>query len=137
MLPSTKAISQNRNQHPANCCAVSQRPIEYLTENGFSIFRVSDSAKVTEPVSEFNFLVRDPHGYELTIKVKVAPSVIREIAMRTRGRLPGQSSYWICVAERHLATYLWENDDYPADAQLIADLLTLEDFDMAMRWECE
>lgn len=133
---STNAISQNRKQSPANCCAFSQHPIEYLTENGFSIIRMSDSADLLVSSSEFNFLVRDPDGYELPITVKIAPSLIGEIEMRTRWRLARVSSYWICCAERHLATYLWEIDDYPPEGQLAADQLTLEDIDVARRWEC-
>ena len=127
-------MAQNRNPIPAECYAV-QRSIEYLTENEFSIIRLSGLNGIPEASGEYDFLVRDPHGYELEIKVEIDPSIVWEVTRRSRGRILRQSAYWLCCAERHLATYLWENEDYPPDARLRVDQLTLEDLDHARRWE--
>ncbi|HMG75845.1 MAG TPA: hypothetical protein VK582_20260 [Pyrinomonadaceae bacterium] len=114
------------------------RPIEFLTENGFSIIRLSDIDKSIPAVgATHEFLVRDPHEYELNITVQVSSDTIAEIVRRSRGRISKESSYWISLAERHLATYLWENDDYPPDANLKVDNLTLDDIDLARRWDRE
>lgn len=116
----------------------TQPPIEFLTENGFSIIRLSDIDKSISPVgATHEFLVRDPHGYELHITVQVSSDAIAEIVGRSRGRILNESSYWISLAERHLATYLWESDDYPPDARLTVDELTLDDIDLARRWNRE
>jgi len=119
-----------------NTSVDQQRPIEFLTENGFSIIRLSDIDKSIPAVgATHEFLVRDPHGYELHITVQISSNPIAEIDRRCWGRISNQSSYWISLAERHLATYLWENDDYPPDAKLEVDDLTLDDIDLARRWD--
>jgi hypothetical protein len=121
-----------------NTSVEPQRPIEFLTENGFSIIRLSDIDKSIKAVgATHEFLVRDPHGYELHITVRVSSDAIAEIGRRSWGRITNESSYWISLAERHLATYLWENDDYPPDAELEVDDLTLDDIDLARRWDRE
>jgi hypothetical protein len=118
-----------------NASVEPSRPIEFLTENGFSIIRLSDIDKSIPAVgATHEFLVRDPHEYELHITVQVSSVVIAEVGWRSRGRISNESSYWISLAERHLATYLWENDDYPPDANLTVDQLTLDDLDLARRW---
>ena len=114
------------------------RPIELVTENGFSIIRLSDIDKSIPAVgATHEFLVRDPHGYELHITVQISSNPIAEIDRRCWGRISNQSSYWISLAERHLATYLWENDDYPADAKLKVNDLTLDDIDLVRRWDSD
>src|SRR6266404_5946278 len=67
---------------------LEQRPIEFLTENDFSIIRLSDIDKSISAVgASHEFLVRDPHGYELHITVEISGDVIAEIAMRCRDRI--------------------------------------------------
>jgi hypothetical protein len=120
-----------------NTSVEPQRPIEFLTENGFSIIRLSDIDKSIPAVgATHEFLVRDPHEYELHITVQISSDAIAEVGWRGRGRISNESSYWISLAERHLATYLWENDDYPADAKLEVNDLTLDDIDLVRRWDC-
>jgi hypothetical protein len=112
------------------------QPIQYLTENGFSIIRLADIDKSISAVgATHEFLVRDPHEYELHITVHISGKVIGEVDWRCRGRISNESSYWLSLAERHLATYLWENDDYPPEAKLEVDDLTLDDIDLARRWD--
>ena len=48
-----------------------------------------------------------------------------------------ESSFWVTAAERHLAEYLWEHNDWPPDGNLRIDQLTLDDIDMAGRWNVE
>ena len=124
------------NKVSPNTSVKPQRPIEFLTENGFSIIRLSDIDKSISAVgATHEFLVRDPHGYELHITVQISSDGIAEIGRRSRGRISNESSYWVSLAERHLATYLWENDDYPPDAKLTVNQLTLDDLDLAIRWD--
>jgi hypothetical protein len=118
-----------------NTSVEPQRPIEYLTENGFSIIRLSDIDK-SIPASGLmhRFLVRDPDGFELEITVDVAEEVAQALASRSRGHLTADSLYWVCCAERHLAEYLCDQEDYPADARLIVDQPSLKDLNLARRW---
>ncbi|SRR6266436_933278 len=111
------------------------RPIELITENGFSIVRADELDGVRlSPDRIFVFVVCDPHGYELEIRVEIALAAISEIAFRSRCLISTESSYWVACAERHLADYLWEHDDYPADGTLRVDLLTPRDLNLAHRW---
>ena len=129
-------MSQSRNQLAAEYYAVKQHPIEYLTENGFSIIRCCEvDESISAGGTKHSFVVRDPHGYKLEITVDISDSAVAEIISRSSGRLSLNSSYWICCAERHLANYLWENDDYPPEARLKVEVLTLNDLDLARRWE--
>jgi hypothetical protein len=115
--------------------AARRRPIELITENGFSIVRCCEvDESIMAGGTKHSFVVRDPHGYELGITLDISDSAVAEIISRSSGRLSLDSSYWICCAERHLATYLWENDDYPPEAILKVELLTPDDLDLARRW---
>lgn len=110
------------------------RPVEFLTENGFSIVRLCEiDNSIPEVGFRHQFLVRDPDGFELEITVDVAEEVAQALASRSRGRLTADSSYWVCCAERHLADYLCEQEDYPADARLIVDQPSLDDLNLARR----
>ena len=113
-------------------------PIQLQTENGFAIVRRCDldgrdSAKGTQHC----FVVRDPYQYELDITVGFSQAGIAEAINRSYGRLTLDSSFWLNCAEHHLADYLWENDDYPPDAQITIDCLTPADIELAQRWEEE
>jgi len=115
-----------------------RNPVEYQTENGFAIIRLSDVDKtVSMTGTRHYFIVRDPHGYELDITVAISADAVAEVLRRCRGRLTLQSSFWINCAERHLATYLWENEDYPPDGRLTVDQLTIDDLELARRWNCD
>ena len=111
------------------------RPIELITENGFSIVRASelDGARPS-PAGKYEFVVGDAHRNQMEITVEIDGKAVIEITLRSRGRISSQSSYWICCAERHLAEYLWENDGYPPDGKLMVDQLALEDLNLANRW---
>jgi hypothetical protein len=116
--------------------AARRRPIELITENGFSIVRARDLyGDGATGAREESFLVRDPHGYELDIVVEIDGSSVFEVFKRSAGRISADSSYWICYAERHLADYLLEQDDYPPNATPRVDRLTPDDLDCALRWQ--
>ena len=115
-----------------------QRPIELQTENGFAIIRLADVNKsVSIEGTRHYFIVRDPNGYELDITVEISDAVIAEVRRRCRGRITLASSFWINCAERHLTDYLWEHEDYPPDGWITVDHLTLEDKELARRWNCD
>jgi hypothetical protein len=115
--------------------AARRRPIELITENGFSIVRTGESdATRRAPEGRYVFMVRDPEGSELEITVGIDQQAVNEITRRSRGRISSESSYWICCAERHLAEYLWKNDKYPPDVKLSVEQLTLDDLNLAIRW---
>jgi hypothetical protein len=121
-----------------NTSAEPTRPVEFLTENGFSITRFCDiDNSIPAEVATHQFLVRDPYGYELQIEVDIAKSALDQIIARSRGCISQNSSYWIACAERHLAAYLWNEDDYPPAAKLTVDQLTPDDLGLAVRWGCD
>jgi len=131
-----KAMALSMRQVIPDCLAKQVSPIEYVTENGFGIIRLCEIDKSIPAVGAMHeFLVRDPNGYELHITVQISSNPIAEIDRRSRGRISHVSSYWLSLAERHLATYLWENDDYPPGARLEVDDLSLDDIDLARRWD--
>jgi hypothetical protein len=128
-------MAVSRRQVTPDCLVNESYPIQYVTENGFSIIRLCDiNESITAGGTKHSFAVRDPHGYELEITVDISDSAVAEIVSRSSGRLSLSSSYWICCAERHLADYLWENDDYPPAARLKVEALTLNDLNLARRW---
>ncbi len=118
--------------------AARYRPIELITENGFSIVRACDLDGGSAPVSSgYTFVVRDPHGYELDIAVEIDRPAVLEVIKRSEGRISGESPYWISCTERHLADYLFAEDDYPPGAGLRVERLTPDDLDLARRWQCD
>jgi hypothetical protein len=121
-------MAVGRRQVTPDCLANESSPIQYVTENGFSIVRLGDiDESISATGTKHFFVVRDPHGNDLEITVDISDSAAAEIISRSSGRLSLNSSYWICCAERHLADYLWENDDYPPEARLKVEVLTLND----------
>ncbi len=114
------------------------RPIEFQTDNGFAIIRLSDindSIPATGLIHQF--LVRDPDGFELEVTVEITETLAEALARRSRGRLSADSSYWIYCAERHLAEYLWDNEDYPPDGKITVHEPMLVDLNLARRWRKE
>jgi len=119
----------------ADSAAARSRPIELITENGFSIVRASDIGGANPSADKYRFVVRDPQGYEFEIMVAIDQAAIAEVLLASSGRIASDSSYWVACAERHLADYLGEQDDYPPDATLRVELLTLRDRNLVYRWE--
>ena len=111
------------------------RPIELQTDNGFSISRLWEINRVPPPSDgDYPFKVRNPQSMERVVAVEIADEVVVQIELRTRLRILLSSSFWICCAERHLATYVYENDDYPPGDRLRVEQLGPEECMAAIRW---
>ena len=112
----------------------SANPIEFITENGYSIVRPWESGKAPSPTGgRYRFGVSD--GFiEREVQVEMSHRVVSEISMRSRGRIGLSNSYCICCAERQLANYVTEHADFPEDDKLIVEQLNHEDILSALRW---
>ena len=111
-------------------------PIQYVTENGFSIIRLCEVDKsVTATSRECRFLVRNERGWEREVTVAFEASLIAQIQNRRRSCLLENSVLWLVCAEQRLGTYLWENDDYPEGGQLIISALTADELLLATTLE--
>jgi hypothetical protein len=113
-----------------------RRPIELVTENGFSIVRVWEISRVPPPdAGNYHFIVRNPQSLEREIAVELTGDVVVQIELQTMGRILLSSTFWICCSEGHLATYLWEHNNYPPGDQLRINQLAPEDLMTALRWQ--
>jgi hypothetical protein len=112
----------------------SSHPIEFITENGFSIVRPWESGKSPRPTAgKLRFSVTD--GFiEREVTVEISRRVTSEIELRTRGRIVESSLFWISCAERHLANHVSEHADFPEDDELIVEELNPEDILSLLRW---
>ena len=128
-------MAVKKEELEVDSAAARSRPIELITENGFSIVRATEIGGANPSAHEYMFVVRDPHDYELEIMVGIDQAAINEVLLASRGRISSESSYWVACAERHLAEYLGEHDDYPPDATLRVELLTPRDLNLVHRWE--
>lgn len=112
------------------------RPIEFLTENGFSIVRQWEIDGSSVPTDgSFCFLVRPPQGAECGVVVEIANELNFETAFTTRGRIQISSSFWICCAERHLADYVTEHHGCPDGNRLLVESLDCDEVMLALGWE--
>ncbi len=128
-------MAVNRRQVIPDSLAKEVSPIQYVTENGFSIIRLCDVDKsVTATSRECRFLVRNERGWEREDTVAFEESLIAQIQSRRRSRLLDSSVLWLVCAEQQLATYLWENDDYPEGGQLIISELPADELLLATHW---
>jgi hypothetical protein len=108
-----------------------------VTENGFSIVRVCELVPgSSDSASECHFIVGSNGGVR-SIKVEFNEAAIALVQAQRESSTPLSltSSFWLHCAERHLATYLWENDGYPPNGRLMVDWLTAEDLGMVLRFE--
>jgi hypothetical protein len=138
MLNPNTSTFEIKERYATQSAPVTRNPVEYQTENGFAIIRLGDVDKSVSTVGPRHyFIVRDPCGYELDITVEISNGAVAGVMWRCRGRITLESPFWITCAESHLATYLWENEDYPPDGKLTVDQLSLDDIDLARRWNCD
>ena len=128
-------MAVNRRRVIPDSWAQEASPIQYVTENGFSIIRLCDvSRSVTATSRECRFLVRNERGWEREVVVHFEDSLIAQIQSRRRSRLEDSSVFWLVCAEQRLATYLWENGDYPERGQLIIRELPADELLLATHW---
>ena len=110
-------------------------PINYLTENGFSIVRLSETdLSVNDSPGDCRFLVSREDGNERLIQVGFDDDLITSLRLRRRVRLSESSSFWLVCAESYLARYLWEQDAFPPDARLRISDLSPDELMLALHW---
>jgi len=114
-------------------------PIKYLTENGFTIVRLSEiDSSVTNTPSECRFLVQRDDEPEREIRVCFDESLIASLRIRRRIPLSETSIFWLVCAESCLAKYLWEENQYPPNGRLIINELSPDELMLALHWrDCE
>jgi hypothetical protein len=110
-------------------------PIKYLTENGFSIVRLSEISPVIDTPAECRFLVQHEDEPEREVIVGFQETLIGLLQIRRRTRLSETSAFWLVCAELCLANYLWENDHYPPDERLMIDELPPDELMLASHWK--
>lgn len=118
--------------------AARDRPIELLTENGYAIVRPWEINQIPAPTNgTYSFLVQREQDLDREIIVTIADELFDDVRLRTRGRVSKSCSFWICCAERHLANYLWEKDDFPVGNSLTVDYLDPDDIMSAVHWQIQ
>jgi hypothetical protein len=116
--------------------AANASPIELVTENGFSILRSWEIGGLAPSIDgSYPFLVRNAQSVEREIIVEITDEIVVLIELSTRGRIRQGNTFWICCAERHLAIYVWEKDDYPPGDKLWVNQLDPDDLMTAIRWQ--
>jgi hypothetical protein len=133
-----KPMAVNRRTVIPDALPGKPSPIQYVTENGFSIIRLCEiDGSVIDTARECHFLVRSERGREREVTVRFEESLIAQIQRQRRTHLSETSVLWLVCAERCLATYLWENDDYPRGGQLTISKLFVDELLLASHWSDE
>jgi|SRR5580765_6420217 len=113
----------------------ARAPIKYLTENGFSIVRLSEiDASVKHAPNDCRFLVQHDDRSERVIKVAFAETLIDTLRVKRRTPLSEASPFWIVCAESCLAQYLWEQNEFPPHDQLNVQELSPDELVLALHW---
>lgn len=111
-------------------------PIKYLTENGFSIVRLSEvSPSVIDTPWECHFFVQREDEPERDVIVGFEKNLITLLQIRRRTPLAETSAFWLVCAELCLANYLWENDEYPPDQRMLISYLPPDELMLALHWK--
>lgn len=128
MAVSRKSFWPNRS--PA-----ATSPIRYLTENGFSIVRVSEiDASVRNTPQDCRFQVQHEDGPPHDVRVRFAGELIARLWIRRTSPLSSDSVFWLVCAENCLATYLWEHNDLPPEGSLLITDLSPDGLMLALHW---
>ena len=110
-------------------------PIKYLTENGFSIVRLCEvDHSVRDSADDCQFLVQRDDEPQHELHVSFSARLIAELKTRRRSPLSDASVFWLVCAENCLATYLWEQDQFPPNYALAIDELAPEQLMLALHW---
>ena len=134
-----KPMALNRRQLIPSRLAEGSSPIEYVTENGFSIVRLSEvDGLVTDTAGECRFLVHNASNSQREVIVHFDETLVAQIQSQRRNqrrtRLLETSVLWLLCAEQCLATYLWENDNYPDGGRLNISKLSFDALLLAAHW---
>lgn len=112
-----------------------QTPIKYLTENGFSIVRISDldpSASTSPADCAFVVERNDKSAHE--IHIGFDQLLTAALRIRRQFPLPDSSMFWLVCAESFLANYLWQNDDLPPNPHITINELCPDELMLALHW---
>ena len=113
----------------------AHNPIEVLTENGYTLVRKADlDPTFTDSARDCRFLVRRADEQQREVKVEFNENTIALVNELRPTPLRPVSTFWVCCAEQHLATYLWQMDEDPPDESLVIDSLPPEDLKLACDW---
>jgi CheY-like chemotaxis protein len=108
--------------------------IAVLTMNGFQILRSPDPP----PPSSAEHVFRVRHvadGVESLVTVAIDREAVERVARLTHRRLEPGGAFWRLQAERLLSAHVWSEGQGPSDGRLTVRDLSLEDLDVAARWE--
>ena len=124
-----------RNEEALRSRRVQQPPVEFVTENGFSIVRLCEvDPSARDTAAECQFVVRNPEGWERQVSVEFNHDLIALIQQSRHRPLSLSSSFWLECAERQLATYLWQSDSCPPEERLIVSELSSDYLLLARHW---
>jgi len=130
-----KTVAMLRKQIRPEPLPLTSSPIRYLTENGFSIFRLSEiNRSVIDRPGDCQFLVQREDEAKREVKVGFDQSVVDYLRIRRRIPLSETSIFWVACAESCLATYLWEKNEYPPDGRLAISELSPDELMLALLW---
>ncbi|MFN2578849.1 MAG: hypothetical protein ABR607_14305 [Pyrinomonadaceae bacterium] len=120
----------------ADRSSARKSPIQFLTENGFSIVRQWEAEPEPPPADgPYTFIVSNATGEKRRIGVAFTDDVVERTKLRTAGRVGPGSDFWIYCAERCLANHLWENDAFPTNDTIRIEASDREDLLLALRWD--
>ena len=124
-----------RNEEALRSRRAQQPPVEFVTENGFSVVRLCEVDPSTQDTAaECQFVVHDPNGWERPVRVEFNEDLIALIQQGRHRPLSLSGSFWLECAERQLATYLWQSYSFPPEGRLIVSDLSGDDLLLARHW---
>jgi hypothetical protein len=115
--------------------ALASSPIQYVTENPFRIIRLCEVyGSVIDTPRECRFRVRNEHGRECDVTVHFDDNLVAQIQNQRRTRLLETSLLWLICAEKCLATYLRQNENFPDGGRLNIGELSVDELLLATHW---
>jgi CheY-like chemotaxis protein len=105
--------------------------IAVVTLNGFQILRSDKAAAPYEHAFRLKHLA---DGAERTVIVAIDREAVERVARLTHRRLEPGGAFWRLQAERLLSAFVWSEGKGP-DGRLTVRDVSLEDLDVAARWE--
>lgn len=112
--------------------------IEIVTENGFCITRACElKVSGSDSASECHFIVGIASAGIRSVRVKFTEAAIAMVQEQRQRSIPLSlaNSFWLHCAERHLAKYVWENNECPPDGVLTIDSLSPRELLSASHWD--